>query len=186
MDSRTKHLVAAGLAIVVVVGVGVTALGVGPLGGTGGSADSGGKFGSANGNETDGGSSDGGGDGGTATNETTDLSNTSANFAFDITQIEKCGDRCRNVTATLTNNGTGPAHNVTVTTNIYVQDDQIWQGWEVVGRLNASESFTSTKTVKVSYEEALMIQNNNGYITIETVVRFENGTKVFEERRQVA
>lgn len=183
MEARTQKIVAAGAAIILVVGVGAVALGLGPFGG-GANGESDGGFGGLGGG--DGGDSDGSGDGSSAKSAQTNLTSTNASFAFDIKQIKKCGSRCRNVTATLMNNGTAAAESVNVTTVVYTDGDRIWKGDAKVGLLEVNETYTSTRKITVSYTEAMKIKNNGGYITIRTVVRSANGTKVFEDRRKVA
>lgn len=110
----------------------------------------------------------------------------STGYAFTIEKIEKCGDTCRDVTARLANTGQETRQNVRVTTKVYADGDLLWTGNESVGTLQPDESHTSTKRVKLSYWEAMKIKNNDGYVTIVTVVRSDSGTTRFEERRKVA
>ena len=128
-----------------------------------------------------GGGGDRGGSGGdaTATAEPTP-------FGFQIDSVDECGTTCRDVTATLTNQLDTTASDVTVTTRIYVEDDQIWQGSEEIGRLAAGESATTTKRVELGYLDAAKVQNNDGYITVETTVATADDTYTFSGRRQVA
>ena len=125
-----------------------------------------------------------GGDGGSSSDETT--TDSSAPYRFAIVNVEKCGDTCRDVTATLTNTGQETRQNVRVTTEVYADGDLLWTGNETVGTLEPDESHTSTKRVKLSYWDGIKIKNNDGYVTIVTVVRSDSGTVRFEERRKVA
>jgi hypothetical protein len=129
--------------------------------------------------------SSGGGGGGGSDGDTTATAEP-APFGFQIDSIETCGTTCRDVTATLTNQRDTAASDVTVTTRIYVESDQIWQGSEEIGRLAAGESATTTKRVELGYLDAAKVQNNDGYITVETTVATAEDTYTFSGRRQVA
>lgn len=113
-------------------------------------------------------------------------------FAFDIERIEECGRTCRDVTASLHNNGDEPASNVTVFTRIYAgqdntaEGDLVWSGKESVGTLEAAGTHTATKRVDLSLQEALAIENSGGWVTIVTTVRSSERTVTFRDSRQVA
>lgn len=128
-------------------------------------------------------SGDTGGDELTATPQ---MGNTSAAFAYTVDQIEECGQTCRDVTATITNDGNETATNVTVETNIYTDGDLIWEGGEDIGTLEAGAEYTSTQRVELSYGDAAKVEDNNGWITIETIVSFDGGQEVITEERQVS
>jgi hypothetical protein len=133
-----------------------------------------------------GGSASGGDDGSAGGTDTTTATPEPAPFGFQIDSIETCGNTCRDVTATLTNQQDAAAEDVTATTRIYVKEDQIWQGSEDIGRLAAGESATTTKRVEIGYLDAAKIQNNDGYVTVETTITTADGTYTFSGRRQVA
>jgi hypothetical protein len=113
-------------------------------------------------------------------------------FAFDIERIEECGRTCRDVTASLHNNGDEPASNVTVFTRIYAgqdntaEEDQVWSGRETVGALETGGTHTVTKRVELSLQEALAVENNGGWVTIVTTVQSSERTVTFRDSRQVA
>jgi hypothetical protein len=186
MASTSKFVA---LVVLVAFGVvGAAALGVGPVpsslpssgdapGESAGTGGAGTQDGSGDTASADGGGSSGGD--ATATPKP-------APFGFRIDSIEGCGTTCRDVTATLTNRRESGVDDVTVTTRIYVQDDRIWQGSEEIGRLDAGESATTTKRVDIGYFDAAKIQNNDGYVTVETTVQSSAGTYTFSGRRQVA
>jgi len=117
---------------------------------------------------------------------TPQMENTSASFAYTVDTIEKCGQTCRDVTATITNDGNETATSVTVETNIYTDGDLIWEGGEEIGTLEAGAEYTSTQRVELSYGDAAKVEDNNGWITIETIVRFDGGQEVITEERQVS
>lgn len=111
-------------------------------------------------------------------------------FAFSIDQIEECGTTCRDVTVTLYNQQNETAENVTVYTRIYAgnstaEDDHIWQGKADVGTMSADSPVTDTKRVSLSYADAYAVEQNDGWVTIVTVVQSDDETVTFEEQRDV-
>lgn len=131
----------------------------------------------------------GGSDGADSDGETSATPGTTADetpFDFDVDEIESCGNTCRDVTATLSNDGTRTVESVEVETKIYTDGDLVWEGTESIGTLEAGGSHSSTRRVDLSYRDAMKIQGNDGWITIETVVRFEDGKTVFTDERQVS
>lgn len=131
------------------------------------------------------------GDGSTTTTTTASESpgatstDAGSGYALDIRSIEKCGSTCRDVTAALTNENSSARRNVTATTEVYADGDLLWSGNESVGTLSAGESHVSTKRVQVGYAGGMKIRANDGYVTIVTVVRSDDGTAEFSERRKV-
>jgi hypothetical protein len=111
-------------------------------------------------------------------------------FGFAIDSIEECGQTCRDVTSTLTNQQDTTAENITVSTWIFAgqgtDGDEIWRGQEDAGTLAAGESYTATNRVELSLSEGLKIQNNDGWITVQTTVETEDQTVTFTDERQVA
>ena len=111
-------------------------------------------------------------------------------FAFTIDNIEQCGQTCRDVTSTLSNQQDTTAENVTVYTRIFAgqgtDGDEVWRGSEDVGTLPAGESYTPTRQVELSFSDGLKIENNDGWITVQTTVETEDGAVTFTDQRQVA
>lgn len=110
-------------------------------------------------------------------------------FGFAIESIESCGQTCRNVTSTLTNRQDTTAQEITVHTRIFAGKrtggDIVWRGNESVGTLGGGESYTTTRQVKLSFSEALKIQNEDGWITVQTTVETADQTVTFTDERQV-
>lgn len=127
------------------------------------------------------------GDATTPTADSTSTPTATQGPAFDseIESIERCGTTCRDVTATLTNTGGAPAENVVVETNVYADDRLLWEGRTDVGTLAAGESYTETRRIELGYADAYAVEQNDGWVTIETIVRFDGGTMTLTERRQV-
>lgn len=110
-------------------------------------------------------------------------------FGFVIDTIEECGQTCRDVTSTLTNQQDTTAESVTVNTRIIAgqgtDGDVVWRGNEDVGTLGPGESYTATRQVELSFADALTIQNNGGWITVQTTVETADGSVTFTDERQV-
>lgn len=180
---NTKLIVAA--VVVIAVGAGAVIVAGDVLSGGNSDADSG-SFPTA----THGGEATAtGGSGGTATT-TAGTSTATPPFDFTIDTIEECGQTCRDVTSTLTNQQDTTAENVTVYTRIIAGQgtggDEIWRGSEDVGTLPAGESYTTTRQVDLSFADALKIENSDGWITVQTTVETADGTITFTNERQVA
>jgi hypothetical protein len=107
-------------------------------------------------------------------------------IAMRVRSIESCGTRCRSVTVALSNEGSAPAHDVRVRTRITTGGSLVWEGQSDVGRLDAGQTVTRTRTVRVGYVDAARIEANDGVVRIETTVRTANGTRVFTEQRDVS
>lgn len=107
-------------------------------------------------------------------------------YAFTIDSVEECGSTCRDVTVTLENTAPETRRNVRVTTKVYADEDLLWTGNESVGALSAGASHTTTKRVEMGLAGGMKIRSNDGYVTIVTVVRSDDGTTTFSERRTVA
>ncbi|WP_299332115.1 hypothetical protein [Haloplanus sp.] len=127
---------------------------------------------------------------GTATPTTDEASTPTPPFGFAIDTIEECGQTCRDVTSTLTNQQDTTAENVTVHTRILAgqgtDGDVVWRGNEDVGTLPAGDSYTTTRQVELSFSDALTIENSDGWITVQTTVETEGGAVTFTDERQVA
>ena len=106
-------------------------------------------------------------------------------FAFQTVGMKSCGSTCRDVTVRLTNRGTETATGVTVKSRIIAGGDQIWSGTEKIGRVQPGESVTRTKRVNLGFLDAAAVQQNNGYVTIKTTVKWDSGTQTFTERTKV-
>lgn len=182
---NTKYLAIGGVALLVVAGVAgafVTGFGPAPGGDSGSDVES---FPTATSTATP--SDDG--TGGSGTSGTTTATAVPP-YGFTINSIEECGQTCRDVTSTLTNQQETTAENVTVYTRIFVGNDTdgdvIWQGKESVGTLDAGESYTATRRVELSYSEAIAVRQNDGWITVQTTVKSNDRTVTFTDQRQVA
>ncbi|KAB1198713.1 MULTISPECIES: hypothetical protein [Haloferax] len=146
---------------------------------SGGSGDAGGSDGN------DGGDGSSSGDGSTPTTESS-----SPPFVVTIDRIEQCGQTCRDVTSTLTNQQDADATGVTVYSRIFVgnstaAEDEVWRGSQEVGDLDAGESFTTTRRVELSFSEAFAVQQADGWITVQTTIQTDQQTLTYTERRDV-
>ena len=105
---------------------------------------------------------------------------------MQVRSIESCGTRCRSVTVALSNDGDAPARDVRVRTQITADGSLIWEGQSDLGRLDANQTVTRTRTVEVGYVDAARIEANDGVVRIETTVRTASGTRTFTNRRDVS
>mgnify|MGYP006271466499 CR=1 FL=1 len=176
------------LTVVVAAGVvGALAVGLGPVDSIVGSVvdgtdadDDGGEVPEGESESTDSGHSHDSGSGGDAAEES------ASEFQFTVRNIDECGQTCRDVTVGLRNTMNASATDVTVTTQIYTGDEEIWSASESFTEVDASESKTRTKRVKLGYFDAVKVKQNGGEIRIETTVTWDGGEQSFTERRKVA
>lgn len=176
-----RKYVIGGIIVVVIIAVGIGAAlytGVGPApGGTSGGGDTIEDFPTAT--ESDSGAG------------TTDPSATPP-FTFTVDTIEECGTTCRDVTATLTNNQNDTATNVIVYTRIFAGEDNtetndlVWEGKNEIGTLASGASITTTERVELSLQDARKIDQNDGWITIQTTVDSDETRVTFKDSDQVA
>lgn len=113
-------------------------------------------------------------------------------FTFSIDDIEECGQTCRDVTSTLTNNENETATNVTVYVRIFAGEDNtdtediVWESTEEVGTMEAGGTFTTTERVELSLREGRKIDQGDGWITVLTTVESDDTTVTFQNSEQVA
>lgn len=176
----------AALALLAVV-AGATALGVGPFG----TADApsvnepGISTANSTGTGTDAGDAGGAGDGGGGDAGPNDPDHVRP-FAVVVESVDECGRTCRDVTASLTNDGGNPRSNVTATTQIVAGEETVWEGSQEIGTLGPDETATRTARVEIGLVDAARIERNDGVVTIVTVVRWDGGSATYRERRTVA
>lgn len=132
---------------------------------------------------------DGGSDGGTG--EPTESASPPP-FSFTVDAIDECGRTCRDVTVTLVNEQSEAARGVTVVTRLFAgqdntdPDDLVWRTEIDVGTLDAGASVRTTERVDLSLQEALQIEQRNGWVTVLTTVRSDELTVTFRDSEQVA
>ncbi|WP_135365492.1 hypothetical protein [Halosimplex halophilum] len=105
--------------------------------------------------------------------------------ALDVTRVRTCGDRCRRVTANVTNTGNETIRNVTAETRIFAADSRIWTRDHRFGNLSANASAGRTAKIELSLGELFRVARNDGRVRIETTVRWAGGNATFTERRRV-
>jgi len=193
-----RRLLGVAAAAVVVVGAGafVSLGGLGPAG-TGETPADGSGDGAAGGGGGDG-AGDGASDGDSGSPDTTPLVTVSGDggatseepFVFTVEEIEQCGNTCRNVTTSLANQQSTDASGVNVTTDIYAGNgtdgDPVWSGDEAVGELPAGDTYTVTRRVELGFSDGLAIEQNDGWITIETTIRSDSTTMTVVQHRDVS
>ncbi|KAA9399123.1 hypothetical protein Har1130_13030 [Haloarcula sp. CBA1130] len=111
-------------------------------------------------------------------------------FTFTVDAIEECGQTCRDVTSTLTNQQNSTAEDVTVYTRIYAGNstdgDVVWEGSEDVGTLEVGGSYTTTRRVDLSFGDAFAIERAGGWITVRTTVETADRAVSLTDQRKVA
>lgn len=107
------------------------------------------------------------------------------NVSLSVERVRNCGDRCRNVTANLTNNGTEELENVSAVTRIYAGDTQLWTRVHRFDTLSVNESAYRSANIRLGIGDALRVARNDGLIRIETTVLWDGGNATFTERRRV-
>ncbi|WP_416840959.1 hypothetical protein [Haloferax sp. DFSO52] len=196
-----KRALLATVAVLFVVGAGV---GLGMVTGFGpfpGGADSGdqstepfptqtGTSTPSSGDSGDSGGSSDGTSGDASGSDSTDAASSSPPFTVTINRIVECGQTCRDVTSTLTNQQDTDATGVTVYSRIFAgnstaSEDEVWRGSQEVGALDAGESFSTTRRVELSYSEAFAVQQADGWITVQTTIQTDQRTLTYTERRDV-
>jgi hypothetical protein len=112
-------------------------------------------------------------------------------FTFTVDETQECGTTCRDVTATLTNQQNDTATGVTTYIRIYAgenntaTDDIVWEGTVDIGTLEAGASHTTTERVELSLQDAQQVDQNDGWITIQTSVESDDTIVTFQESEQV-
>ncbi|WP_436906722.1 hypothetical protein [Halosimplex marinum] len=104
---------------------------------------------------------------------------------LDVTRVRRCGDRCRRVTANVTNTGNETIRNVTAETRIFAADSRIWTRDHRFGNLSTNASAERTARIELSLGELFRVVRNDGRVRIETAVRWGGGNATFTERRRV-
>lgn len=183
-----RNLVVGAVVVVLVVGLGLAAA-IGPLGVLDGDGRDVPPATTTETADEVGSSDSGNGDGGDGT--TGDEASTEPPpIGLRVDSVEPCGQTCRDVTATLSNNQDRRATGVTVQTTIYAGEDTegdvVWEGSREVGTLEPGESETDTTRIELGFFEAATVQSAGGEITIETVVETDRQTFRFVERRDVS
>jgi hypothetical protein len=104
------------------------------------------------------------------------MSNTDASFSYQIDSVEECGLACRETTVALWNNGTESATGVSVNMSIFTGDELLWEDTYDVGTLEAGDSDTKSQEVQLTYSQGQSIKANEGNITVQAIVRFDQGS----------
>jgi hypothetical protein len=196
MNGQKFVVVAVVVLVALAGGVGALVIGLGPAPGgeSGESVESFPAAGTDSGSGTDGGGSgsgDAGGTDGSETNGSDGSSDSVPAFSLLVERIEQCGQTCRDVTVSLTNEQNRTAENVTVYTRIYAgnstaEEDRVWAGKQAVGAMEPGATFTGTERVQLSYREGYAVEQADGWITVLTTVQSDDTTLTFRERRDVA
>ncbi|MFC7154724.1 hypothetical protein ACFQPA_04540 [Halomarina halobia] len=124
------------------------------------------------------------GGGGSPTPTAATSASGAGSYAFSVTRIEPIAPTGAAVVASVTNRADRPRTGVVVETRISAGGEPVWRGTERVGRLAPGETHTIERTVETDLGGALAVERNGGVVTVETVVRSEQGVERYEIRRQ--
>jgi hypothetical protein len=105
-------------------------------------------------------------------------------LAVETTNVAECGDTCRDVTVAVTDTAGDGANDVTANITITSGGEQIWQGQQEVGDVGANSTVEQTVRVEVSFSEAYTVSQNDGQVTITTVLSADGQTVTTVEERQ--
>ena len=105
-------------------------------------------------------------------------------LAFETTNVSKCGDTCRDVTFAVTDTAGDGADDVAANITITSGGERIWQGQQEVGDVGANSTVEQTVRVEVSFSEAYAVSQNDGQVTITTVLSADGQTVTTVEERQ--
>lgn len=190
--------------IVVAAGAGVSAAGIGPLSGI--ATDLSGLYGdSGQAPSSDGGGSsvsgassgDGGGssDGDSSSSDEGGSSASSGDgpsdeaFSITVVSIEKCGQTCRDVTMRLVNKRNETMTGVGIDATLYAgkgtDGKNIWEGSADVGEMEPEGRTEITRRVELGFGDALAVNDNDGWVTVETVVTSDSESATFTEEKDV-
>ncbi|KAB1198174.1 MULTISPECIES: hypothetical protein [Haloferax] len=108
-------------------------------------------------------------------------------FELEVENPEYCGSTCRFATGTITNVGTEPAHDVTVTLEVYTGGELIWpndpsEGTRSLGTLKPGEERTLSERIDVTIGDGVKARSN-GQVEIRFIIESEEYTKTINETR---
>lgn len=110
-------------------------------------------------------------------------------YSLTVERVTECGQTCREVTTTLTNEQSATATGVTVTTKVYAGEgtdgELVWEGEWTVGEMAPGASVTTTERIDLSLTEAYAVKQQDGQVTIRTTVESDDRTVTFSEQRDV-
>jgi hypothetical protein len=117
--------------------------------------------------------------------KTPPVSNESEPVSLTVENVSDCGDRCRRVTANLTNVGNETLTNVTAETRVLADGNLLWNRTHDFETLSVNESANRTARIDLGLRDALVVAGNDGWVTVETTVSWDGGNATFDERRRV-
>ena len=112
-------------------------------------------------------------------------SNGSEHVSLSVENVSDCGDRCRRVTANLTNVGNETPTNVTAETRVLADGSLLWNRTHDFETLSVNESANRTARIDLGLRDALVVAGNDGWMTTETTVSWDGDNATFVERRHV-
>jgi hypothetical protein len=99
-------------------------------------------------------------------------------YDVDVGEVRECGTTCREVSIALTNTGTVAATELVAETRISTGGTIIWTDTESIGRLDAGETYRTTRRVELSVEDGARVRRNDNVVSIQLVLRAVEGDVV--------
>lgn len=174
------------LAIVLVVGLSMLAVGATPAAGAT-SLDESPANGPGVGPTTDESPAADGASGPTGDGATNNRNATARSEPFDLRQqnVTRCGMTCRVVTVTLTNTGNDTAKNISVESRIFAGDSHIETRQATIRRLRPNETVMRTIRIDAGLRDVMRIKGNDGRVTIRSTIESDDHNMTKTSRRKV-
>lgn len=111
--------------------------------------------------------------------------NSSAPLAHTVVNITTCGQTCRLMNTTVTNEGNSTAEDTTVHYRIYSGDEQVWRGNRTIGTLAVNETAALETRIEVGMGQGMQIRSNDGDVLIRSNITSSLGTALNETEANV-
>jgi len=106
-------------------------------------------------------------------------------FDVDAEVLGRCGLDCRLVSANVTNLGAERAENVSMTVRVSSGGRALWSESGELGDMRANETVQRSASVDVGPYGLYRIQRNDGRVTINATVEWDDGAESHVTRRRV-
>ena len=107
-------------------------------------------------------------------------------FEATVENLSTCGPTCRNVTATLRNEGETPATNVSLDMHLTANGSQVWTGTRSIGRLEPGATVRWVQSADVGFGGSGTVLENDGYVTIWFEVHHAGESETLQTRLKAA
>jgi hypothetical protein len=119
------------------------------------------------------------------TTTTTEAETGSPAFDFEVTDVERCGDLCRTVTADLRNTGDADATGVEVIVTAVAGSTEVWTDEYEPGTVEAGASHRETGEIRFGLSDARAVRENDDYVEFEVLIDYDGGEERTTNRVRV-